>query len=172
MNTLATLTEEDFLNLPEFPGRQEFRDGELIELPPAKKAHSELVKRIARLFLTVLPESRVWPETGFRLRKGRWIVPDVCVIYPDQPTVDGWFQGAPMVSIEVASRGNTPDELQQKVIDCLDAGASEICVIYPVTHTILVHRPERTITVKANDDYFCELLGVTFTPDYRTLIEE
>lgn len=65
--------------IPEPAGfsRQEFKDGELIELPPAKYLHSELVKRIAKLLETMVHESRVWSETGFQLRAGRWIVPDL-----------------------------------------------------------------------------------------------
>ena len=91
----------------------------MIEAPPAKFPHSQLVKRIYHLLLTLLAESRVWMETGFWLRKKRWIIPDVCVIWPDQPREEGYLVGSPMVAIEVASRGNTPDQLQEKVVDYL-----------------------------------------------------
>ena len=103
MNTATWLSEEEFLDLPQSAGRQEFRDGELIELPPAKYVHSELIKRLVKLLLTVLDESRVWSETGFRLRKGRWVSPDVAVTWPDQPRFEGYFHRSPMIAIEVAS---------------------------------------------------------------------
>src|SRR5690242_17088574 len=114
MSVSTLLTEEEYLQLPDFPGRQEFRDGELITLLPAKRSHSELIKRNTRLLETVLDGSRIWSETGFQLRPNRWVIPDVCVIWPDQPVVNDYFQRSPMLAIEIASRGNTPDELQQK----------------------------------------------------------
>lgn len=168
MSVTTLLTEEEFLNLPDFVGRQEFRDGELIEVPPAKYAHGELVKRIHNLLLTVLHESRIWSETGFRLRENRWVIPDVCVIWPDQPEADGWFQRSPMLAVEVASRGNTPDQLQEKVADYLQYGVAEVCVIYPKSRTMVVYRPDVTLNIAADADYHCDLVGVTFTPDFRT----
>lgn len=171
MSATSLLTEEQYLNLPAFTGRQEFRDGELIELPPATYAHSELVKRIQRLLLAAIHESRIWVETGFQLRQARWVVPDVCVIWPDQARAGGYYQGAPMVAIEVASRGNKPDDLQEKITDYLPYGVGEVCVIYPKTRTMIVHRLNTTITVMPQEDYYCELAEVTFTPQYRTSVE-
>ncbi len=170
MRTTALLTEAEFLNLPDAPGRQEFRDGELIELPPPSYAHSELVKRIVKLLETVLHESRVWSETGFRLRDGRWIVPDVAVIWPDQARAEGYFQGSPMLAVEVALRGYTPDQLQEKIVDYLENGVAEILVIYPKTRTIMVYRPgDKALMVEPDQVYTCELAGgARFTPEYRT----
>lgn len=173
MSVVALLTEEAFLNLPEFAGRQEFRDGRLIQLPPPKYAHSELVHRIFDLLRTTLPGSRVRMETGFRLRPNRWVVPDMAVTWPDQARYQGWFERSPMVAIEVASRGNTPDELQQKVVDYLENGVAEVLVIYPQSRTVLVHRAKAAVLVEAGDDYNCAVLeGIVFTPEYRTEIVE
>lgn len=172
MAVKTLLTEDEFLNLPESAGRQEFRDGELIEVPPAKFPHSELIKRIYNLLLTALHESRVWTETAFRLRKGRWIVPDVCVIWPDHPREEGYLVGSPMVAIEIASRGNTPDELQEKVTDYLQHGVGEVLVIYPKTRTMIVYRPNETLNIAGGEEYRCDLAnGVVFTPQYRTEID-
>lgn len=74
-----------------------------------------------------------------------------------------------MVGIEVASRGNTPDQLQEKVLDYLAYGVAEVCVIDPKTRTMLIHRPDETPHMVGPDiDYRCELIDVTFTPAYRT----
>jgi Uma2 family endonuclease len=171
MSVTTLLTEDEFLNLPDSPGRQEFRDGVLIELPPAQRNHSALVKRNERLLETVLHESRVWSEVGFQLRPNRWVVPDVCVIWPDQRLENGYYQRSPMVAIEIASRGNTAEELQQKVDDYLDYGIGEAVVVYPKSHTMVVYRPGNTLRIGPQQDYHCELIGVTFTPEYRTEIE-
>ena len=169
MSVTTLLTEEEFLNLPDFAGRQEFRDGELIELPPAKLAHNALVKRIASFLRTVLDDSRVWTENGYWLRKKLWRIPDLSITWPDQPSSDDYFQGAPMIAIEVASRGNTPDELQEKVADYLEFGAAEVWVIYPKTRTMMVYLQNRTATlVEVNQDYHSDALDVTITPEWRT----
>ena len=43
------LTEEQFLNLPDSDGRQEFRDGEVISVPPAKYARSVTLSIVSPL---------------------------------------------------------------------------------------------------------------------------
>ena len=92
MSASTLLTEEEFLNLPEFTGRQEFLDGDLIELPPAKYSHSELIKRLMALIETVVDRSRIWAETGYHLGPRRWLIPDVAVNWPEQRVEDDWFQ--------------------------------------------------------------------------------
>ncbi len=168
MGVSTLLTEEEFLNLPETPGKQELLDGELIELPPAKLSHSALVKRIVRLLETVLQESRVWIETGYRLRPRRWFIPDVSVSWPEQHVEDDYFQGAPMLAIEIASRGNTAESLDQKVAAYLEEGAEEVWVVYPKTRSMVVFRKESTLRVSAEAEYRCDLIGITVTPEHRT----
>ena len=170
MGVSTLLSEEEFLNLPEFAGRQELLEGELIELPPAKHLHDELVKRIFRLLLTRLPWERVWTESAYRLSPVNWLIPDASVSWPEQAFVGGWKQGAPMIAVEVASRGNTPDELERKRALYLKHGAEEVWIIYPVEHSMLVSRRDRALLVEADADYVCEALGVTVTPEYRTPI--
>jgi Uma2 family endonuclease len=50
MSTNTLLTIEEFLNLPDVPGKQELFNGELISLPPAKRSHMEISKRLVDLF--------------------------------------------------------------------------------------------------------------------------
>jgi Uma2 family endonuclease len=54
----------------------------------------------------VLDESRVWFKTGFQLRCGM-LQPDVTVTWPNQKIENDWFQGAPMIAVEIASPGNS-----------------------------------------------------------------
>lgn len=165
------ISEEEFLALPEFPGKQELLDGELIQLPPAKRPHSELAKRIAMLLISVLGWSRVWIETGYRLGKGRWLIPDVSVSWPDEQIADEWPQGAPMIAIEIASRGNTPDQLEKKRLLYLEHGAAEVWIVYPKTRSMLVSRKDGAlIAIDPTADYRCELIPVVITPAYRTPI--
>jgi len=164
----ALLSEEEFLDLPDSPGKQELLDGELVALPPAKYSHNELTKRIYALLLTVLDQSQVWSENGYRLSRGCWVQPDVSVTWPDQRIEDDWYQGAPMIAIEVASRGNTPDQLEKKRLLYLEAGAAEVWLIYPKTRSMLVSRKDATFSIDPDANYHCERIGLTVTPQHRT----
>jgi Uma2 family endonuclease len=69
-----------------------------------------LVKRIVKILNRHIDESRTSTETGFLIGR-RCPQPDIAVIHVDQKIERGWYSGAPLIAIEVASRGNTPDEL-------------------------------------------------------------
>ena len=167
MSATTQLTWEEFLNLPETPGKQELLDGELIVLPPAKKRHDQISKLIQHLFETVLDVSRVWHETGYQLARG-WLVPDVSVTWPDQPTENDWFQGAPMVAVEVVSPSNTPDQIDRKVGAYLEEGAAEVWVLYPNTRHMTVFRKGTWESVTEN--YRCALLNLMV--DLRTIFPQ
>ena len=169
VSTQTLLSEEEFLALPDSAGKQELLDGELIELPPAKHSHDELARRIAELLAAVLGWSRIWIASGYRLARGRWLTPDVSVSWPDQRIEDDWKQGSPMIAIEIASRGNTPDELEKKRLLYLENGVAEIWIIYPKAHSMMVSRADGTvISIGPAAGYRCELIPVVLTPDYRT----
>jgi Uma2 family endonuclease len=168
MGVSTLLTEEQFLNLPQSDQRRELLDGELIELPYTKYSHDELTKRIFKLVTTVIPWERVWHETMYRLSPVSRVIPDISVDWPEQLVVDDWKQGAPMLAIEIASRGNIAEELERKRTLYLQHGAAEVWIIYPETHTMLVSRRDGGMIVEASADYRCDLIGVTVTPDYRT----
>ena len=168
MSVTALLSEEEFLQLPDEPGKQELIEGELIQLPPAKHSHDELGKRIAELLETIVAGSSVWVVSGYRLSSRSWLQPDVGVSWPEQVIENDYRQGAPMLAIEIASRGNTPEELERKRVLYLAHGAAEVWIIYPKTHTMLVSRQDGSQHIAADADYRCDLIGITVTPEYRT----
>jgi Uma2 family endonuclease len=170
MSVSALLSDEEFLGLPDVPGKRELLDGKLIELPPAKYFHSEMAKRLSFLLETVLHPSRVWIETAYRLASGRWLTPDVSVSWPNQ-RIEGWFQDAPMLAVEIASRGNTPEEIDNKVAMYLEHGATEVWVIYPSTRSMMVFWGASALRIPGDAEYRCDSLGVTVTPEYRTAAE-
>ncbi len=168
MGMLTLLTEEEFLNLPEAPEKQELLDGELIELPPAKLSHSAIAKRLMALLRTALDESRLWIDAGYRLRSGRWLIPDVSVTWPDQRVENDYFQGSPMLAVEIVSRGNTAESLDRKVGAYLEDGAAEVWIVYPRTGTMMVFRSDATLRIAADAEYHSDRIGVTVAPAHRT----
>ena len=171
MATRTLLSDEEFLALPDTPGKQELLDGELIELPPAKRYHSQIAKRLVRLLTTVLDDSHIWTEVVYWMRKGRWLIPDLSVSWPDQGKKDGWFEGSPMIAIEIASRGNTAEELELKTALYLEQGAAEVWIVYPKTRTMVISRQDGIERVGPGASYYCDRLGLTITSDFWTPVE-
>src|SRR5579871_5397990 len=133
MTTKTLMSAEEFLNLPDEPGKQELLDGELIAVPPAKLTHIQVIKNVHELLRTILPKERVWVEAGYQLGTRGWLQPDVSVSWPDQRVENDWMQRAPMIAIEVISPANRPEHIDKKTAAYLDQGAAEVWVIYPDT---------------------------------------
>jgi Uma2 family endonuclease len=157
MGAITLLTDEEYLNMPDEPGKRELLDGELISLPTADYFHSSTARNYEDLLRTVLPRKRVRMFEGYRLKRG-WLIPDVSVTWPDQP-VSRWLQGAPMIAIEIVSPGNTAEEIHRKTEAYLEEGAAEVWVVYPKRHKMNVMRKDARLRV--TNEYHCDLIGVT-----------
>lgn len=154
-----TVAEFEQMPEPDRPGKQELLNGEIIQLPPAKyEPHNQIAKGLYHLILKTVALDRVQKEEGYQMPPDNWLVPDVSVMWPDQPLVNGWFQKSPMIAVEVVSPGNTAEELQLKTTTYLQNGAAEVWIVYPRTRQMAVHTKEtvRTIT----DTYICETIPV------------
>jgi Uma2 family endonuclease len=158
MSTKTLLTVEEFLELPDQPGKQELLNGELISLPPAKLEHSDISLELFELLRSVLSKGRVRIETGYRLHHSI-LQPDVSVTWPDQRVDRGWLGGAPMLAVEVVSPSNSAEEIESKIAVYLAEGAAEVWVIYPKPGIMTVSNRERTL--RFSGEYPCDLLGLT-----------
>ena len=157
MSATTQTTWEEFLTLPDAPGKQELLDGELIVMPPAKLIHMQISLDLFLMLVAALSKSRVWHETGYQLRRG-WLQPDVSVTWPDQPIENGWLQGAPMLAVEVVSPSNTAEQIEKKTAAYLEEGAAEVWVIYPITRRMTVFRKGTWECV--TETYTCALLNL------------
>lgn len=162
MSAAARLSLEEFLNLPDAPGKFELLDGELLTFPPAKLSRMEMVKRFLPLLETAVDRSRVWCEMGYQLDR-HWLQPDLSVSWPDQRVENDWFQGAPMLAVEIVSPGHRADEIERKIAVYLEHGAAEIWIVYPKTRSMTVVQKEKTL--RSQGDYHCELIGATVKAD-------
>jgi Uma2 family endonuclease len=157
MGAVTLLTAEEYLNMPETPGKHELLDGELISLPVAKRFHNVISLEFWELLRTVLPRQRVWHVEGYRLTHG-WLIPDVSATWPDQP-VGEWFEGSPMIAIEIVSPGNLAQEIDRKTEAYLEGGAAEVWIVYPGTRTMKVFRKDGAI-FRVTGIYDCALIGL------------
>ena len=111
--TSAVLSVDDFARLPRPAGgvRQELHHGELVELPPVKKLHTKLQKRLVSLLETTLDPAQFAVDKEFPFRPAPeyevWIA-DVALFSLalwEQTPDDDYFRGVPTIVIEVG-----PDE--------------------------------------------------------------
>jgi Uma2 family endonuclease len=94
-------------------------------------------------------------ETGFKLASDPDVVraPDVAFIRRERvpPEGDGYAEVAPDLVVEVVSPGDAAHEIDLKVADYLAAGVRSIWVLYPRTGSVLIHRPEGVVRLRAGD---------------------
>src|SRR5689334_9065170 len=120
--TTGLMTFEEFEQLPESAGKQELLNGELVELPPAKKKHNYYAHRLCKCLdkaITSLDASRADDTSdvmGFRVTRDpdSWLIPDVSVAHPGQPGEE-YLEGAPFLAVEVISQSNRADHVETKV---------------------------------------------------------
>ena len=157
MSATRQITWEEYLSLPDAPGKQELLDGELIVLPPVKLTHSKISKLVQHLLETVVDVSRVWCETGYQFARG-CLQPDVSVAWPDQAVENDWLQHAPMLAVEIVSPSNKAEEIERKVAANLEEGAAEVWVMYPTSRRMTVFRKGTWEYV--TETYQCALLNL------------
>src|SRR6266700_4028533 len=121
MGTTTLLSFEEFEQLPDEPGKLEFLDGELIQLPPAKRKHGEISRRIQILLIRALDKAvtsatlgEVYHEMGYKFGPRAWLQPDVSIPFHDQPSGD-YFESAPALAVEVISESNSAEQMDRKV---------------------------------------------------------
>src|SRR5450432_1848721 len=146
MGTTTLLSFEEFEQLPSEPGKTELLDGELIQLPPAKKKHMKIAKRLSRRLEDLLENAKaaegideVNVEMGYRFGARSWLQPDASVEHAGQAG-DDYFEGAPLLAIEVISESNTADQMDRKIKTYLSNGGHEVWVVYPKTKCVWVFR--------------------------------
>jgi len=169
MATATLLTLEQFSALPEFDERTgstyELDHGELIIVSPQAWKHEGL-KRKVFLVLTKYFEERNIPnravmETGFILDEDSWRKPDVAVMSADalrrvEQDPDLPLDGAPELTIEIASRSETSAMLGRKVDHFLAAGSKTVWVLYPDSKQVHVYKVGRKIVKLGPAEYLEE----------------
>ena len=148
------LSFEEFEQLPDEPGKAELLDGELLQSPPGKIKHMEIVRRIHVLLMNAVDKGAVparlgdvYFETGYKFSSRRWLQPDVSIPYYDQPRGD-YFESAPALAVEVISESNTAAQMDRKVEIYLSNGGVEVWLVYPDTRCVWVYREGHAEQVK------------------------
>jgi len=152
------LTVEEFWQL--FEGKPyELVHGEVMEITPGVYNHgvtANLIGTILRNFIDRLKLGQiVGAETGFQLSKKTLRAPDAAFISNEKlKTItdqDKYLPFAPDLAVEVVSKHDTADEVQDKVNLYLAAGTSLVWLLYANLEQVVVHRADRTSKTISRD---------------------
>jgi len=144
----------------------EYLDGELLERNVGEWDHSRLQMLLSRFLsnrekewgILVVPEQRV------QVRPGRFRVPDIAVLTggaPSGPIV----QQPPFLCIEILSRRDRVEEMQERIDDYLDFGVRYVWLIHPRTRRAFIYTKDSVREVKDGT-------LVTNDPDIRVSLGE
>lgn len=141
MTTTQTLiTAEELAAMPEGDVRRELVRGEIVEMSPVKRRHGRTTTRILVRLEAWAEETQsgeVGTEVGFFLARNPDTVraPDVYFVRHERVVAavdfDAYWDGPPDLAVEVVSRSETAEDVQDKVDDYLRAGAQLVWVLYP-----------------------------------------
>ena len=139
MATGTLVSVEEYLHTSYRPDC-EYIDGVILERNLGESDHSRLQGAIfAYMFyrekqwnISVVPEQRV------QVKRTRFRVPDVCVILGREP-LDPIISKPPFICIEILSKDDTFDSLQDRIDDYLSFGVAYVWVINPRTRRAFVY---------------------------------
>ncbi len=172
-------TPEDLLRMPD-GNRYELTDGRLVERNMSM--WSSFVAGVIYFTLLsfchgkrlgwIFPEGtsyQCFPNEPGKVRK-----PDTSFIRLDrlslaQVTEEGHCTIAPDLAVEVISRNDTAEEIDERAAAFLRAGTSLVWVVNPRFRTVVVHRRQGQGTVLREGD---ELTGEEVIPGFRCQVRE
>jgi Uma2 family endonuclease len=161
MATIALMTAEELLALPDDDKRHELVRGELVAMAPPGFGHGrDTVALAVRLDAAAQAAGTgiVVGEAGFRLTHDPDTVraPDVAFVsanrLPAPEAAHRYFEGAPDLAVEIVSPGDTWSDVFEKVQEYLAAGSRLVWVVERRTRTVSVYRDDGSSQVLRADD--------------------
>jgi Uma2 family endonuclease len=167
------MTFAEFEQLPDPPfGRYELRHGEPVIVAPPKLKHLSVQRRLRRLLEAAAGETGlVDAEFGFKaLPEGEYRIADLTFVSRARwqtADLNGYFEGAPELVVEILSPSNTKKEMLDKRKLCLENGSLEFWIVDIEHHQIEVSTPDgRTITYKSGQQ-----IPLFFAPDTQLAVD-
>jgi Uma2 family endonuclease len=147
MSTAALVPVEEYLNTSFQDGDREYVDGRIVERNVGEIDHSDAQTAIAAYLRTSC--SGIWAGVELRVQVNptRFRVPDVCIVAGGRP--EGRIVTAPPLAVvEILSRDDRAEELQDKIHDYLEFGIRYVWVVNPRTRNAYVYTPSGIHEVK------------------------
>jgi Uma2 family endonuclease len=127
----------------------DYVDGEILERNVGERDHSELQ---GELFYYLRSRARQWgihiyPEQRVQVSARRFRIPDLCIVAGPKPE-DQIFHQPPLVCVEVFSKDDTLERMQEKIDDFLNFGVRYVWVINPRSRRAWVYTIDGSREVK------------------------
>ena len=162
MTTATTITAEQLLRMPDNGMRRELVLGELREMAPAGNVHGRIAMKVGWRLAQHVETNNLGvvyaAETGFILARNPDTVrtPDAAFVRLEvveaMRGVRGFLSCAPDLAIEVISPSDTYAEVQEKVIEWLEAGCRMVVTIDPRRRIVTVYRSRHDIEILTEED--------------------
>jgi Uma2 family endonuclease len=162
MTTTQQVTAEDLLQMPSDGFRYELLKGELKKMAPASHQHGRITMNISGPLDHFVRSNDLGivfaAETGFKLSSDPDTVraPDVAFVSQKRiqqaGDVKGYWPGAPDLVVEVVSPNDVYAEVEEKVIEWLEAGAGVVIVVNPRKGLITLYRSLTDIVILTEGD--------------------
>lgn len=155
------LTAEDFAQLPEPDSHAELVRGEVVRMSPAGHLRGGITFELGLLLGLFVRQQRLGKlyaaETGFLLTRSPDTVraPDIAFVRAErlgQQSEQGFFDGAPDLAVEVVSPGDLDAEINEKVLDYLNAGTRLVWIVRPRGQTVTVYRSLKDVRILTRDE--------------------
>lgn len=131
MGATTLISVAEYLNTSYSPDR-EYLDGLVVERNLGEKTHSSIQSNLILYLGNRRKEFgiREYPEQRVQVSPTRFRIPDVTVIKTSQPQ-DEIFRLPPFLCIEILSKDDTMEYMQEKIDDYLRFGVPYIWIINP-----------------------------------------
>jgi Uma2 family endonuclease len=180
MTTTARLmTAEELLRMPEDGLVHELVRGELRQVAPAGHKHGRIVLNITTPLDQYIRANKLGAvfaaETGFKLAANPDSVraPDVAFVREERligaEAVEGYWPGPPDLAVEVISPSDIYTQVEEKVIDWLDAGTRMVVVVNPRRRSVTVYRSLTEIKILTESDM---LDGLDVVPGWAIPVKD
>jgi len=180
MTTTQSTTAEQLLQRPDGGFRYELVKGALVAITPAGREHGVLTMRMGwRLAQHVEANDLgevMAAETEFELASAHpytFRAPAAAFVrrrrVAEAGEAGGFWLGAPDLAVEMVSPGDTYTEVEDKVLDWLDAGTLMVVVVNPRQPTVTIYRSRADIIILTQND---TLDGKNVVPGWSLPIQE
>ena len=149
------MTLEEFLE-SDLEG-YEYVKGELVPMPPTSVEHGRISTNLLLPLGLYVRENQLgdiyMPDTGFRVGE-RVLMPDIAFVATDRIPADQSKASPvpPDLAVEVVSRTDVSDRIEEKAFAYLEAGTQLVWVLKPRSKTVTVYRSETDITLLTQED--------------------
>jgi Uma2 family endonuclease len=156
------IAARDLLLMPDDGFRYELLKGELKKMAPVGHRHGRIVVNLTTPLDQHVRANNLGAvyasETGFQIASDPDTVraPDVAFVSRERLAavgeVEGYWPGAPDLAVEVISPGDTYSEVEEKVLEWLEAGVRMVVVINPRKRAVTVYRSRTDILILTEEE--------------------